>query len=101
MLFSLLMTTQVHAINEVNSSSSIKVTKEENGFEKNLSGLLSNSYKEKEVVIRELANSGDERVLELFSEMKKGMLHFTKKDKQVVYITKMDDGYKITSVINN
>ncbi len=62
--------------------------------------LQSKSYKEKEQAIDQLVITKDERVHSILEAMLKARLFYTKEDKTVVIGIKNDDGFALTSVLD-
>jgi len=62
--------------------------------------LQSKSYKERGKAIEQLVATKDERVQSILEAMLKARLFYTKEDKTVVIGKKLDDGFSLTSVLN-
>ena len=69
-------------------------------FTQALELLQSKSYKKKEQAIEQLVASKDERVQSILEAMLKARLFYTKDNKTVVIGIKQDDGFALTSVLN-
>lgn len=70
-------------------------------FETVVSMLTVGSLSERANVLEQLSNSDDPRVLPVFQNMLVSKLYYIKKTKNLGYILKTDDGYKVTSVLSN
>jgi len=67
-----------------------------NGFSEALSVLKSKSYKKKEVAIKQLVATKDERVKKILEAMLNARLFYTKQDENIVIGVKQGNDYSIT-----
>ena len=81
------------------SSSSFAETPNSEPFIQALQLLQSKSYKDKEQAIGQLVTTKDERVQPILEAMLKARLFYTKQDKTTVIGIKNDEGYALTSVL--
>lgn len=82
-------------------SSNSFAEKNSDSFTQALELLQTKSYKKKEKAIGQLVATNDERVQAILEAMLKARLFYTKEDKTVVIGIKNDDGYALTSVLEN
>ncbi len=73
----------------------------EDDFVSGLTQLTQSDFDVKEQAIKQLAETDDERVGKVLPAMLSGSLYYVKADKTIVYIKKTDDGYALTSVLEN
>jgi len=69
-------------------------------FEALTSQLTQGSYSDRGKVIELLAKIEDQRILVTFQKMLKSKLYFVKESKQLGFITKAEDAYRLTSILN-
>jgi len=70
-------------------------------FEVATTDLTAGNYSDREKTIKKLYTVDDERVLPVLQKMLKSKLYYIKKTKQLVFVEKADNGFKITSILNN